>query len=178
MEVDRVTGSIYSADPRVDRHHLISISSYHPTKIHTVSFPTFGLTRSVWEFVDSRICVDPQCRVVSYLLTQFLRCSNQKPSFSLFLFGCRERCDEVLMVGSLPSSSKWCMSKFSQWACAGAPPIMLDYHLRTDWPYVYIYRQTKIMHAILWCSESCDCNKDKYEKTKCLLRLLEPLLWE
>jgi len=46
-EADRVTGSIYSADPGVDRHHLISISSYHTMKIHTLSFPTFGLTRSV-----------------------------------------------------------------------------------------------------------------------------------
>ena len=46
-KVDRVTGSIYSVDPAVDRHHLISISSYHTMKIHTLSFPTFDLTRSV-----------------------------------------------------------------------------------------------------------------------------------
>jgi len=65
-EVDRVTGSIYSADPVVDRHHLISITSYHTMKIHTLSFPAFGLTRSVRDFVD------PHGRVVSYLLT-FLR---------------------------------------------------------------------------------------------------------
>jgi len=71
-EVDRVTGSIYSADPGVDRHHLISISSYHTMKIHTLSFPTFGLTRSVR---DPRNCVDPHGRVVSYLLT-FLRSSS------------------------------------------------------------------------------------------------------
>jgi len=68
-EVDRVTGSIYSADPGVDRHHLISISSYHKMKIHTLSFPTFGLTRSVRDFVDPRNCVDPHGRVASYLLT-------------------------------------------------------------------------------------------------------------
>jgi len=44
------------------------------------------------------------------------------------------------MVGSLPSSSvvspQWpqcgVISKFSEWACPGAPPIMLDYHLRPD----------------------------------------------
>jgi len=71
-EVDRVTGSIYSADPGVDRHHLISISSYHTMKIHTLSFPTFGLTRSVR---DPRNCVEPHARVVSYLLT-FLRSSS------------------------------------------------------------------------------------------------------
>jgi len=46
-EVDRVTGSIYSADPGVDRHHLISISIYHKMRIHTLSFPTFGLSCSV-----------------------------------------------------------------------------------------------------------------------------------
>ena len=65
-EVARVTGSIYPADPGVDRHHLISISSYHTMKIPTLSFPTFGLTRSVQDFVD------PQRRVVSYPLTRFL----------------------------------------------------------------------------------------------------------
>jgi len=75
MEVDRVTGSIYSADPGVDRHHLISISPHHTMKIHTLSFPTFGLTRSVRDFVDPRNCVDPHGRVVLYLLT-FLRSSG------------------------------------------------------------------------------------------------------
>ena len=49
-----MTGSIYSADPGVDRHHLISISSNHTIKIHTLSFPTFGLTRSVCDIVDPR----------------------------------------------------------------------------------------------------------------------------
>jgi len=74
-EVDRVKRSIYSADPGVDRHHLISISSYHTMKIHPLSFPTFGLTCYVRDFVDPRNCVDPHRRVVSYLLT-FLRCSS------------------------------------------------------------------------------------------------------
>jgi len=74
-EVDRVTGSIYSADPGVDRHHLISISSYHTMKIHTLSFPTFGITRSVRDCMDPRNCVDPHGRVVSCLLT-FLRSSS------------------------------------------------------------------------------------------------------
>jgi len=41
-----VTGSIYSGDPGVDRHHVIFISSYHTTKLHTLSFQTFGLTHS------------------------------------------------------------------------------------------------------------------------------------
>ena len=79
MEVDRVTGSIYSADPGVDRHHLICISSHHTMKIHTLSFPTFGLTQSVRD-VDPRNCVDHQRRVVSYLFTRYIRSSNQNRS--------------------------------------------------------------------------------------------------
>jgi hypothetical protein len=98
-EVDRVTGSIYSADPGVDRHHLISISSYHTMKIHTLSFPTFRLTRSVRDFLGPRNRVDPQRRVVSYLLTRFLRSSNQNRCFLSIPFGCRERCGGMLMVG-------------------------------------------------------------------------------
>jgi len=34
------------------------------------------------------------------------------------------------------------------------------------------------MHAILWCSESCDYNKDEYDMMKYLLLVLEPLHWE
>ena len=55
-EVQRVTGSIYSADPVVDRHHLISIFSYHTMKIHYLS-QLFGLTRSVRDVMDPRNCV-------------------------------------------------------------------------------------------------------------------------
>jgi len=59
VQVDRVTGSVYSADPGVDRDHLISISSYHTMKIHTRYFPTFGLTRFVRDLVDPCNCIDP-----------------------------------------------------------------------------------------------------------------------
>jgi len=58
-EVESAMRSIYSGDPRVDRQHPIFISSCHTTKIHTLSFPTFGLTRSLRDFVDPRNCVDP-----------------------------------------------------------------------------------------------------------------------
>ena len=44
-------------------------------KINTLSFPTFGLTRSVRDFVDPRNCMDPHGGVVSYLLT-ILRSSS------------------------------------------------------------------------------------------------------
>ena len=98
-EVDGVPGSIYSADLGVDRHHLISISSNHLMKIHTLSFPTFGLTRSVRDLVAR------QHRVVSYLITRFLHTWNRNRSFSWISFGYRKRCGGVLMVGSLPSSS-------------------------------------------------------------------------
>jgi len=64
-EVDRVTVSIYSADPGVDRHHLIYISSYHKIKFHTLSFPTCGVTRSVRDFADPGNYADPHGRVVS-----------------------------------------------------------------------------------------------------------------
>ena len=74
-EVEWAMQSIYSGDPGVDRQHLIFISSCHTTKIHTLSFPTFGLTRSVRD-VDPCNCVDPHGRVVSYLLTFFLRSSR------------------------------------------------------------------------------------------------------
>jgi len=69
MEVDWATGCTYSRDPGVDRHHLILISSYHTTQIHTLSCPTFDLTRS---FRDARNCVASHGWVVSYLFTFFL----------------------------------------------------------------------------------------------------------
>ena len=81
-EVDRVMASIYFADPGVDRHHLISISSVHTMKIYTLSFPTVGFTRSVPDFVDPRNVVDPQCPVVSLLHTRFLPSSKQQRYFS------------------------------------------------------------------------------------------------
>jgi hypothetical protein len=54
--VEGLTRSIYSADPGVDSHHLTSISSNHTMKIHTLSFPTFGLARSVRDIVDGCNC--------------------------------------------------------------------------------------------------------------------------
>jgi len=71
-EVDWATGSTYSGDHGVDRHHLIFISSYHKWKIHTLSFPTFGVSRSFRDVVDPRNCMDSHSWVVSYLLTFFL----------------------------------------------------------------------------------------------------------
>ena len=107
-------------------------------KIHSLSFPTFGLTHSVRDFMD------PQHLVVSYVLTRCLHSLNQKISFSCSPFWCCKECGVVFMVGSLPSGSlhslqrhpQWCNLKFSQWACWGASPIMLDYHL---WPDIVLF---------------------------------------
>jgi hypothetical protein len=52
-EVERLTGSIHSADTVVDRYHLISISSFHKMKIYAVSFATFGPTRATKDFLES-----------------------------------------------------------------------------------------------------------------------------
>ena len=90
-------------DPGVDRHHLIFISSCHTTKIHTRSFPKFGLTLSFRDFMNPPNCVDPHCQVVSYLLT-FLPSLSENSSPSCIPFGCSKRCGRMLMVGSLPSS--------------------------------------------------------------------------
>jgi len=32
----------------------------------------------------------------------------------------------------------------------------------------YIYRESQIIHAIVWCSESCDCNKHQYDRWNAL----------
>jgi len=115
MELDRVMGSIYLADPGVYRHHPISISSYHTTKIHTLSFPSFGLTHSVRDFMDPHICVDPQCLVESYLLFPFVLSSNQRRSFLSILFGCPEMCGGVLTMGSLPPRSILSLQQHPEW---------------------------------------------------------------
>ena len=121
-------------------------------KIHTLSFQTFGLTHSVRDFMEPHNCMDNQCWVVLYLLTRSLCSLNQNCFFSGIQIGCRERCSGVLMVGSLPSSSIVSpqrppsgASLSSQWACPGTPPILLDYHLWTDWPYVYLERHKLCM---------------------------------
>ena len=57
-------------------------------------------------------------------------------------------------------ASKWCISKF----CHGRVQVLLQLCSTTICGQIdrmYIYRKTYIMHAILWCCESCDCNKDE-----------------
>jgi hypothetical protein len=64
-------------------YHLISLYN----ELHTPSFASFDLTRSVPPFVDPRRCVDPHSRVVSYLLILFIRSSSQNRSVSRNPFG-------------------------------------------------------------------------------------------
>jgi len=85
---DGVTRSIYLADRGVHRHHLSSISSYHTIKIRTLSFPTFGLTKSVWDFMDLHNCVDPSRLVVSYHLTRFICSLSQNRYVPWIPFAC------------------------------------------------------------------------------------------
>jgi len=75
MEVARVMGSIYSADPGVDTHHLISISSYHTMNIHTLSFPTFALTQcpKFRRFVQLRGSSTPGSIISSHLIVTLLQ---------------------------------------------------------------------------------------------------------
>jgi len=69
-EVERVLGSVYSDDRRVRRDPVISILSYHRMKIRTLSFQTVSLARSIRDYLGSRNCVNPQPRVLSFLVVQ------------------------------------------------------------------------------------------------------------
>jgi len=170
-DLECVTGSIYSADPRVVRHHLIIQWKY----TLYVSQLLFSLALCAISWIHANAW-DPQRRVVSYLLTRFLRSSNLNSSFSWIPLGYPERCGWVLMVGYLPSSSivspqrppngaslnvlpmgvAWCSSDYARVPSAARLTVCM-------------YRDTEILHAILWCSKSCDSNKDEYDKTKCLV---------
>jgi len=165
-----VTGSIYSTDPRVDRPHLFSILSYHPMKIHTLSIPTFGLSCCV------RDLVGPQCWVLLYPLTRLLCSSKQNCLFWWIPFRCRERCGALLTVGSLPASSitslrqPWSGASLSY--LTGSVEGLLWLYSTTICSQVdcmTIYREFWVMDAKLWCSQSCDWNKDEYDNTKCLV---------
>jgi len=60
-----------------DRRFIVSSRSVGLYEIHTLSFPSFDLTRTFYDFLDLRNCVYPCGRVVSYLLTLMLRSSSQ-----------------------------------------------------------------------------------------------------
>jgi hypothetical protein len=151
MEVGRVTGYIYSVDPGVDRYHIISNSSYHTT------------IPNLW---SHSLC--PRRWVIWYLLTWFLHVSTWNCNFSWIQFGCYEMCGKVLLVGSLPSSSivspQWPPSHKSGISLHGRDRVLLwlcSSTIRGPTDNMYVYRETGIMHGILWCCESSAYNKDK-----------------
>jgi len=63
---------------RILSYHLITLHN----EIHTASFASSALTRSVRHFVDAHSVMDSHSRVVSYLLTLCLRSLSQNCSFS------------------------------------------------------------------------------------------------
>jgi len=80
------------------------------------------------------------------------------------------------MVGSLPSSSicspQQPPSGASLSSLNGRVQVLLRLCSTTICGQIdrmYIYTETYIIHAILSCSKSCDCNKEEYDKAKCLV---------
>jgi len=137
-------------------------------KLRTLSFPTFSLPSTVRDVVDPRNCVGPQHCAVSYLLTRFLHIPNQNRSFSWILSGCRERWGRVLIVGSSHSSSivspQQPPSAASLSSLDGRVQVLRQLCLTTICSQIdrmYTYTEIYIIHALLWCSESCDCNNNK-----------------
>lgn len=70
--VDCITSCMLYQSLKPISSHIILLYN----ELHTLSFPSFDLTRFFRDFVD------PHCWVVSHFLTLFLRSSSQKCSFS------------------------------------------------------------------------------------------------
>jgi len=167
-EVDRVMGSILTS-----AHFHLILSYYENT--HTI-FPNCWSHSLCPRCCDRRNWKDHQCQVVSHLLTRFLCSSNQNRYFSWVPFRCRRRCGGLTIACALPSSSIVSPQRppsgvslsslngrvhMLLWLCSTTICGQID--------RMHIYTETYIMHAILWCSKSCDCNKDEYYKPKCLV---------
>ena len=95
-------------------------------KFYTLSFPTFGLTRSVRDLLDPRNCVDPHSWVVSYLLT-FLRSS------SLMYKEREERFSQRHPLHCNPDASRYAMSPFRCMVTVGHNPrVFVKYRRPTE----------------------------------------------
>jgi len=148
MEVDWTTGSVYSGDSGVHSHHLIFISSHRVMRIHTLSFPTFGLPSSFRDFGGStQLCgFSRQGSIISShplptpLVPELLFLMDSVWMSLEVRWSVDGRLSAFQLRRFTTTPCKWCISKFHQWASPGAPPIMLDCHLRPDWSYVYIER--------------------------------------
>jgi hypothetical protein len=104
MKVERVMGSIYLTDSRVDRHYPFSIWYHHAMKIHTQSISTFGINPSAPDFMHKRNCVNLGLWVLSYDLLQSQPLFEQNHSMRWIHCVCCERCGGVLLVGLLIST--------------------------------------------------------------------------
>jgi hypothetical protein len=139
----------------------------------TRSFPTFGLTHYVHGFKEPHNCVDPQRQVVWNILFCFLLSLNKHRYYIWIPFGCRETCNDVLIVDSLPSSSIVSPQRpphgTSQSSLVQVVLQLCSTTICSHIDSMYITRETNKLHSILWCSKSCDCNKDKYDMMKCLV---------
>ena len=111
-----MTGSIYSGDPGVDRHHL-TIHNTHsicPSSWFHALLPSFHrsmqfvrfLKHSCQTFIDpGDLCRSSWAGILSYPVTLCLRSSSQNCSFYRNPFRCHARCGRVLKMSSLPSRS-------------------------------------------------------------------------
>jgi len=150
VQVDWMTGSIYAGDLGEYRLHLIFISSYHTTILHTVSSPKCILTCSFQDFADLN------GQMLSYHLSLFLHTVEQNRSFSQIAFWCRKRDGRVLLVVSLTSGSiispQWPPSGTSLSPLKGHLQVLLRSCLTTtrgQIDFVYIPQVTWIIRAIL-----------------------------
>ena len=98
MQLDWTPGCIYFGDSRVNRHYHIFIISYYPMTIHTMSVPSFGLTRFFQYFVDPHGCI------VSFLHI-FPTTLSYNLSFLWTLYKYRDWCGGMLLVDSVPVCS-------------------------------------------------------------------------
>jgi len=121
-EVDWATGSTYSRDPGVDRHHLIFISS-GSTQLRGFSRPGSIMSS---HFLPRLLELEP------FFLTNSVRMTRE------VWRNVDGGLTDVQLRRITTTASKWCIFQCSQLASPGAPPIMLDYHLWPAWPYVYI----------------------------------------
>jgi len=111
-----VNGRLYSADPRVDRHHLISISSYHTMrkKKHSM-FPNFS-----FHSLCPRLCGSSMLGgiISSHPISTLLKPEPLIVMNSVWISRIvRQSVDDVLSSLQLhhftTTSFKWCISNFS-----------------------------------------------------------------
>ena len=136
-DLDKMTERIYSADPGVDRYHLIFTHSIIPdTWSHSLClcFQRFTQWRESCTLDDI---------ISSNHITMLLQSDLLLPMNLVWM----SRKVQWYVDGGLSAlklccfttmASSWCTSKCSQrgWPCAF--PIFLDYQLHPDWPYGYL----------------------------------------